>query len=92
MLAQHTATEEERQARPVVWMGWKGFKPKNINNHNEGLAWSLDSVAVGSYLCVSPDKDSEYFSKFEIVRVVALPEDLSSDESLLDVEFHEFDR
>ena len=49
MLAQNNATEEERHANPVVWMGWKGFKPKNINRRSGseafGPTWSLDDAA-----------------------------------------------
>ena len=98
MLAQNNATEEERHANPMVWMGWKGFKPKNINRRSGsealGPTWSLDDAAVGSYMCVLPHKASQYYRnpKFEIVCVTGLPEDVSSDLALLDVEFYEFDR
>ena len=51
----------------------------------------MDDAVIGSYLCVLPDKASQYYRnpKFEIVRVSALPED---DFVLLAVEFYEFDR
>ena len=52
VLEQMNATEEMRIAKPVVWLGWKGFKPSNINNHK--ALFSLDDVTVGTYVCLQP--------------------------------------
>ena len=59
VLQQMNATEESRLAKPVVWLGWKGHKPTNVNNHQ--VCFSLDDVTAGSYVCLQPHEDSEYF-------------------------------
>ena len=91
VLQQMNATEEMRLAKPVVWLGWKGHKPSNVNNHK--VAFSLDDVTVGSYVCLQPHEDPEYFRvpKFEVAKVVSIPEDLSSEEAQMQVEYQQFD-
>ena len=70
---------------------WKGYKPNNINNHK--VCFSLDDVTVGSYVCLQPHEDSEYFKvpKFEVAKVLSIPEDLTSEETEMQVEYHQFD-
>ena len=87
-MQQTNATEEDRLAKPMVWLGWKGY---NINNHK--VCFSLDDVTVGSYVCLQPHEDSEYFKvpKFEVAKVLSIPEDLTSEETEMQVEYHQFD-
>ena len=91
VLQQMSATEESRLAKPVVWLGWKGHKPTNVNNHQ--VCFSLDDVTAGSYVCLQPHEDSEYFKvpKFEVAKVLSIPEDLSSEEAEMQVEYQQFD-
>ena len=91
VLEQMNATEETRLAQPVVWLGWKGYKPSNINNHK--VSFSMDDVVVGSYVCLQPHQDSEYYRvpKFEVAKVISVPEDLSSEESEMIVRYYQFD-
>lgn len=91
-LERVTASEEDRLAKPAVWCGHKGQRPKTVNDNRRG--WSLEDISNGTYVCFISPEGSEYFERpgYEVARVHRLDvgEELTDGTEIF-VVFQQFD-